>query len=160
MLIDFGKLDLPSFLWLWKIAAWSMGLSVLAYFLLATSGGWMVWDRKYRTPAVDRPNSIGLGVVRSLHYFLGWVLVALVLLLLGIGIVGTLGHYGSLGHSPHLIAGLMMVALVLFSAGSASQISAERPWAKPLHITINALLFLGLSWVSWTGWTVVQKYLP
>lgn len=137
-----------------------MGLSILAYVLLATSGGWMVWRRKFKPPEADPPNPISLGMLRSLHYFLGWILVALVLLLLGIGIVGTLGHYGSLGHSPHLIAGLIVVALVLFSALSASQISAERPWAKRLHISINALLFLGLSWVSWTGWTVVQKYLP
>lgn len=157
-------LDLPSFLWLWKIAAWSMGLSVLAYVLLAASGGLMFWMRKFPTaanpPAVRPPNPIRVGVVRSLHYAIGWILVALVLLLLGIGIVGTLGHYGNLGHSPHLLAGLMVVALVLCSAGAASQISPERPWAKPLHISINALLFFGLSWVSWTGWTVVQKYLP
>jgi hypothetical protein len=162
--IFFCKLDLPSFLWLWKIAAWSMGLSVLAYVLLAASGGLMFWLRKVPTaanaPAVDPPNPIRFGVVRSLHYAIGWILVALVLLLLGIGIVGTLGHYGNLGHSPHLLAGLMVVALVLCSAGTASQISPERPWVKRLHITINALLFFGLSWVSWTGWTVVQKYLP
>jgi len=137
-----------------------MGLSILAYVLLASSGGWMVWRRKFRSPVADRPNSINVGMVRSLHYVLGWILVALVLLLLAIGIVGTLGHYGSLGHSPHLIAGLIVVALVFCSAGTASQISPERPWMKRLHIGINAILFFGLTWVSWTGWTVVQKYLP
>jgi Protein of unknown function (DUF4079) len=162
--IFFCKLDLPSFLWLWKIAAWSMGFSVLAYVLLAASGGFMFWIRtfspKLSPTAGYQQNPIAVGVVRSLHYAIGWILVALVLLLLGIGIVGTLGHYGNLGHSPHLLAGLMVVALVLCSAGTASQISPERPWAKPLHISINALLFFGLSWVSWTGWTVVQKYLP
>ncbi|MBO1058805.1 MAG: DUF4079 domain-containing protein, partial [Dolichospermum sp. JUN01] len=26
-------MHLPSFLWLWKIAAWSMGLSLLAYVI-------------------------------------------------------------------------------------------------------------------------------
>jgi hypothetical protein len=82
-----------------------------------------------------------------------------VLLLLSIGIVGTLGHFGSLGHSPHLIAGLLVVGLVLLSAGSATQISPKRPWARPLHVTTNAILFFALAYVSWTGWTVVQKYL-
>lgn len=120
----------------------------------------MVWLRKFSPRAANQPNPISLGGVRSLHYVLGWILVALVLLLLGIGIVGTLGHYGSLGHSPHLIAGLMVVTLVFLSAWSADQISAERAWAKRLHVSINGLLLIGLSWVSWTGWTVVQKYLP
>ena len=46
-------------------------------------------------------------------------MVALVILLLAIGIVGTLGEYGSLGHSQHLGAGLITVVLVLISAGSA-----------------------------------------
>lgn len=137
-----------------------MGLSVLAYMLLAASGGLMFWLRKSSLTAEYEPSLIKVGVLRSLHYGIGWLLVALVLLLLGIGIVGTLGHYGTLGHSPHLLAGLMVVALVLCSAGTASQISPERPWAKPLHIGINLLLFFGLSWVSGTGWAVVQKYLP
>lgn len=141
-----------------------MGLSVLTYILLAASGGLMFWLRKSSpksSPTAEyEPSLIKVAVLRSLHYGSGWLLVALVLLLLGIGIVGTLGHYGTLGHSPHLLAGLIVVALVLCSAGTASQISPERPWAKPLHISINVLLFFGLSWVSGTGWAVVQKYLP
>lgn len=145
-------LDLPSFLWLWKIAAWSMGLSIAAYFLLALTGIWMFRARKSR-----RGRRV---FARSLHWFLGGTLVVLVLLLLGIGIVGTLGHYGTLGHSVHLWAGLSVVALVLFSAWSATQIGPRQPWARPTHVTTNVLLFFTLAWVSWTGWTVVQKYLP
>jgi hypothetical protein len=98
--------------------------------------------------------------VRSLHYTMGISMVSLVLLLLAIGIVGTLGHFGSLGHSPHLVAGLIVVALVLLSAFSATQISARRSWARPLHIGVNIILFIGFAWVSLTGWIVVQKYLP
>lgn len=146
-------MDLPSFLWLWKIAAWSMGFSILAYSLLAVSGLWMYGARLGRKPR-------GRIVVRSLHYGIGITLVALVLLLLAVGIVGTLGHYGSLGHSVHLGAGLLVVGLVLLSAWSANQIAPGRPWARSLHITTNAILFVALAWVSWTGWTVVQKYLP
>lgn len=87
-------------------------------------------------------------------------MVALVLLLLAVGIVGTLGHFGTLGHSSHLVAGLTVVGLVLLSAGSATQISAKRPWVRSLHIYTNITLFMGLLWVSVTGWSVVQKYLP
>lgn len=87
-------------------------------------------------------------------------MVLLVLLLLAIGIVGTLGHFGSLGHSQHLVAGLAVVGLVLISAGSATQISARRTWARLLHVGTNIILFVGLVWVSVSGWSVVQKYLP
>lgn len=145
-------MDLPSFLWLWKIAAWSMGLAVVVYLLLGITGTWI-----FRQRVTKRPRPPWL---RPCHYWMGGSLVALVLLLLGIGIVGTVGHYGSLGHSPHLAAGLSVVVLVLVSAWSATQISLKKPWARSLHAGINLTLLLGLIWVSLTGWSVVQKYLP
>ncbi len=129
-----------------------MGLSLLAYLLLAVTGTWMFGARQTRR---QRPSWL-----RSLHYIIGGSLVVLVLLLLAVGLVGTLGYYGTLGHSPHLVAGLTVVGLVLLSAGSATQISAKRPWVRSLHIWTNITLFVGLLWVSLTGWNVVQKYLP
>jgi len=145
-------MNLPSFLWLWRIAAWSMGFSLLTYLVLAISGlrirGWRQSGKPY--PEWLRPLHIGLGIG----------LVSLVLLLLGIGIVGTLGHYGNLGHSAHLPIGLAVSALTLLSAWSASRISVERPWARSLHLGTNAVLFVGFLGVLATGWQVVQKYLP
>lgn len=126
-----------------------MGLSLCAYAVLAATGGW-IWVRR--------------GLLRSqwikpLHYGMGICLVLLVLLLLAIGLVGTLGEYGSLGHSVHLAAGLAVVALVLLSAWSTTQMGTK-PWARRLHVSLNAVLFVALAAVSWTGWSVVQKYLP
>ena len=148
----FDTMNLPSFLWLWKIAAWSMGLSLFAYLLLGMSGGWMFYRRNTQafSPLWLRPA----------HYITGAIMVALVLILLVIGLVGTLGHYGSLGHSPHLIAGLFTVILVLISAAAATQISPEKPRMRGLHIGSNIILFLGFVMVSLSGWSVVQKYLP
>ncbi len=128
-----------------------MGLSLLAYLLLAVTGIWMF---RARTTHKPRPSWL-----RSLHYMFGGSLVLLVLLLLAIGIVGTLGHFGSLGHSSHLPAGLFVVGLVLLSAISAIFINSQ-PWMRSLHVGTNIILFLGLVWVSLTGWDVVQKYLP
>ncbi|MDJ0508136.1 MAG: DUF4079 domain-containing protein [Crocosphaera sp.] len=145
-------MNLPSFLWLWKIAAWSMGLSLFAYFLLAVSGGWMFYGHNSQSD-----NPIWL---RPIHYVIGSIMVMLVLLLLVIGLVGTLGHYGSLGHSSHLIAGLLTVILVLISATAATQISPEKPRMRWLHIGTNIILFVSFAIVSLTGWDVVQKYLP
>ena len=84
----------------------------------------------------------------------------LVLNLLTIGVIGTLGEYGHLGHSIHLVAGVTTVGLVLTSAAFSSRIHPSRPWARRWHIRINGLLFLAFAFVSWTGWSVVQKYLP
>lgn len=145
-------MNLPSFLWLWKIAAWSMGFSILAYFLLAISGGWMFYSRQERR---QRPNWL-----RPLHYVIGGAMVFFVVLLLAIGLIGTLGHYGSLGHSVHLLDGLTVVTLVAISAFSATQISPRKPWARSLHIATNMILFFGFAAVSASGWAVVQKYLP
>jgi hypothetical protein len=144
-------MELPSFLWLWRIAAWSMGLSLLAYVILAISGSWMFLRRRDRQP---RPNWL-----RPFHFFIGCTMVLLVLLLLGIGLVGTVGHYGNLGHSVHLPAGLLAVSLTLLSAWSATQINRE-PWARSLPVGTNMVLFWGFVFVSLSGWTVVQKYLP
>ncbi|MGI8932453.1 DUF4079 domain-containing protein [Leptolyngbya sp. BC1307] len=144
-------MDLPSFIWLWRIAAWSMGLSLTTYGLLAVSGGALRYTR-----LGDRPRPSWL---RPAHYLLGSALVGLVLLLLSIGIVGTLGEYGRLGHSVHLPVGLTVVALILASAWSASRISPERPWARKAHLTLNGILLFSLVVVTATGWSVVQKYL-
>jgi hypothetical protein len=144
--------NLPSFIWLWKIAAWSMGLSLVAYLLLGVTGIWMFRARQQEH---SRPQWL-----RPFHYTTGAIMVGLVLLLLAIGIVGTLGHYGSLGHSAHLIAGGAVVALVLLSAGSATLISSNRAWARSVHVATNLVLLVGFVWVTLTGWSVVQKYLP
>lgn len=133
-----------------------MGLSILAYLLLAVTG---IWIFRTRTFQQQQPvNSFPLSLY-SLHFIFGISIVSLVLLLLAIGIVGTYGHYGTLGHSSHLIAGLITVVLVLGSAGSALQISPERPWVRRIHVIINIALFFMFAWVSFTGWNVVQKYL-
>ena len=128
-----------------------MGLSLTAYTGLLLTGG-IVWYVRSRQKQQ-------LCWLRLLHLVLGGTLVALVLLLLSIGIIGTLGEHGSLGHSWHLGAGLLVVSLVIASVAAASQIG-RKPWARSLHVTINALLFVAFAAVSYSGWTVVQQYLP
>jgi len=129
-----------------------MGLAIVAYLLLGFSGGWMVLVRK--------GHSARSPWLRPFHIATGVMLISLVLLLLGIGLVGTWGHYGSLGHSAHLPVGLAVVDLVFLSAWSAVQIRHDRPWARLLHVGANLALLLAFVAVSLTGWSVVQKYLP
>ncbi len=143
-------MDLPSFIWLWRIAAWSMGLALVAYAIQAVTGAIMA--------LYHHPRSVQRTWRRS-HVTVGIVFVSLVLALLAIGIVGTLGHFGSLGHSPHLAAGLTVVVLTLLSAFSAWRISPQRPYMRGVHVSTNIVLCFALLWVLLTGWDVVQKYL-
>jgi Protein of unknown function (DUF4079) len=145
-------MNLPSFLWLWKIAAWSMGLSLMAYSGLAITGFAIAYGRKLQQ---SRP-----AWWRTVHLVMGCTLVTLVLGLLAIGIVGTLGHYGNLGHSVHGVVGVFVVGLTLLSAGIALQIRKGKPWARTLHVRLNLILGVAFLSVLWTGWVVVQKYLP
>lgn len=143
--------NLPTFIWLWRIAAWSMGLSITAYFILAISGFFILKFRQEKSP---RPSWL-----RPFHWIMGSILVILVLILLAIGLMGTIGYYGSLGHSLHLPSGLIVVTLVLISAWSSTQIHPQRPWARKLHLGTNLILFLAFVLVGLSGWNVVQKYL-
>jgi hypothetical protein len=144
--------NLPSFLWLWRIAAWSMGLSLTAYGLLALTGGGMFFARHTKR---SRPKWL-----RPVHIALGISFVSLILLLLSVGLVGTLGYYGTLGHSAHLPAGVTVVLLALVAAWSGFQIRGSQAWARSLHWIVNLTLFFALATVLLTGWTIVQKYLP
>lgn len=101
----------------------------------------------------------GWGRSRWVHILLGILLVGLVLELLAIGIVGTLGHFGSLGQSVHLWAGLGVTGLSLLTAWHGWQ-GSRWPSSRGIHVVLNGVLGLMLLWVSWTGWQVVQKYLP
>jgi hypothetical protein len=148
--------DLPSFLWLWRIAAWAMGFTLFAYLIQAITGYTIAQSRRGNLPRLSATVITGISGV---HRSSGVVLLLLVLLLLVIGLVGTLGHYGDLGHSVHLPLGLLVVGLVLASAATAAQILQDHPTARQTHVLINGGLFLALALVSWSGWTVVQKYL-
>ncbi len=128
-----------------------MGGAIAFYLMLLVSGAFMFYGRVTK---MGRP-----AWLRNAHYIGGIIIVFLVLLLLAIGVVGTVGYYGSLGHSTHLWAGLLVVGLVCLSAWSANQIDVRNTWARSLHVWVNAVLFVALAYVSWTGWEVVQKYL-
>lgn len=128
-----------------------MGLSLTLYVALLVTGGRIWYGRSHQSEQS--------ALLRIAHLVLGGLLVTLVLLLLSIGIVGTLGEHGSLGHSWHLWAGLLVVMLVLSSAGAATQI-AHHAWARFLHVALNGILFIGFLAVTYSGWTVVQQYLP
>lgn len=129
-----------------------MGLSLFAYLLLSLTGSWLFVSRQTDQPRPDW--------LRPVHFTIGGTMVLLVLLLLAIGLVGTIGQYGNLGHSSHLPAGLTVVGLTLLSGWSATRISVDRPWARKLHLGTNLVLLLAFAIVTWTGWGVVQKYLP
>ncbi|MEM9568531.1 MAG: DUF4079 domain-containing protein [Cyanobacteria bacterium P01_E01_bin.34] len=146
-------MHLPSFIWLWRAAAWSMGGTMVLYIIQIVLG---LLVRRQR---IDRDASKRVWF-RHWHFWAGITMLGLILLLLAIGIVGTLGHFGSLGHSWHLPAGLMVVGLAIASAVTGSRIQSERPNSRIIHLSINGALAVALLLVLASGWSVVQKYLP
>jgi Protein of unknown function (DUF4079) len=142
-----------------------MGFTIVAYILLALSGIWLGWrarvvssDPSQELGEVTDPE-VGQGL-RVVHLATGAIIVFLVLFLLAIGLVGTLGHFGSLVQSPHFAAGLTVVGLTIAAAITGLRISPERPYSRALHRTIDVALCIALVIVTYTGWDVVQKYLP
>ena len=146
-------MHLPSFIWLWRIAAWSMGGTMLLYIVLLVLG---LFVRRQRVER-NAPKRVWF---RHWHFWAGMAMLSLILLLLAIGIVGTLGHFGSLGHSWHLPAGLTVVGLAIASAVTGSRIHPKRPNSRTIHLSINGALAVSLLLVLASGWSVVQKYLP
>lgn len=152
-----------------------MGFTIAAYALLTVSGLWLGWRAResHLDPASQTHSStdhasadhtgtdhdVGNGL-RVLHLGLGAAIIFLVLFLLAIGLVGTLGHFGSLIQSPHFAVGFSVVGLTIAAAISGLRISPDRPYSRPIHRTIDVALCVALVIVTYTGWDVVQKYLP
>jgi archaellum biogenesis protein FlaJ (TadC family) len=142
-----------------------MGFTIAAYILLALSGFWLGWRARVmpsdplRQQGEIADPDVGHGL-RVVHLTLGAAIIFLVLFLLAIGLVGTLGHFGSLIQSPHFVAGLTVVGLTIAAAITGLRISPERPYSRAIHRTIDVALCVALVIVTYTGWEVVQKYLP
>ena len=107
-------MDLPSFIWLWRIAAWSMGLSLTVYVGLLVTGGGVWYGRSHQKSQ--------LSWLRLVHIVLGVILLALVLVLLGIGIVGTRSeeHTSELQSLTNLVCRLLLEKKKKIEIGRAS----------------------------------------
>ncbi len=147
--------------WVFQFPAWSMGFCLIIVPLLALTGYWLRQQRLHQWQR-QRLRPVWL---RNLHWGLGSVFLALMIFLWAFGVVGTVARHGSLQYSGHFWAGNTMLALTLLSVWSANQINNRkawpviRLWARPVHLGTNLVILLGLGWVSWTGWAVVQQYL-
>jgi hypothetical protein len=140
-----------------------MGFTIAAYILLALSGLWLGWRTRAVVHSTDlsetADSEVGQGL-RVVHLILGAAIIFLVLFLLAIGLVGTLGHFGSLIQSPHFVVGFVVVGLTIAAAITGLRISPERRYSRAIHRTIDVALCVALVIVTYTGWEVVQKYLP
>lgn len=145
-----------------------MGFTIAAYILLALSGLWLGWRARVVEQATNLGSTdlgdtaepeVGHGL-RVVHLILGAAIIFLVLFLLAIGLVGTLGHFGSLVQSPHFAVGLTVVGLTIAAAVTGLRISPDRRYSRAIHRTIDVALCVALVIVTYTGWDVVQKYLP
>lgn len=133
-----------------SITAFSMTLAVCLYLGLGIVGFIL---RKHRL----HHGHASWGWLRYLHYGLGVTFVLNILELMTFGIIGANTYEGTEGHSLHFPAGLLVAGLAIVSAWSANRVHPQRPWARPLHVSLNGILFMALIAVSWTGWSVLQE---
>ncbi|MBD2099321.1 DUF4079 domain-containing protein [Leptolyngbya sp. FACHB-261] len=148
-------------LWVFQFPAWSMGFCLVIFPALGLTGYYI---RQYRLEQWQRQKLRPQWLSNS-HWWLGMAFLALMVFLWLFGVVGTIWRHGSLQYSGHFWAGNVMLALTLLSVWSAQQMNnretptAIRLWLRPLHLGTNAVILIGLAWVSWTGWEVVQQYI-
>jgi uncharacterized membrane protein len=95
--------------------------------------------------------------VKSKHYQVGSLLLALMV----VGAIGGIGvtyvNNGKLFVQPHLIAGLSMAGLIAITASLAPFMQAGKSWARQAHIALS-LFILGLfGWEAVTGMQIVQR---
>ena len=97
--------------------------------------------------------------VRSKHYQVGSLLLALIVTgaIAGIGV--TYVNNGKLFVQPHLIAGLGMSALISVSASLAPLMQAGSNWARQAHIALSVIILGLFGWEAVTGMQIVQRIL-
>ena len=129
-------MDLPSFTWLWRIAAWSMGISITLYFSLAIVGIFYRMQRLRRKLYYWR-------WLRYLHYGLGVLFVFFVYC----GDFGSLWQFGSL------------LALARRFGGSDSHFSIcmdSKSYSPPTSLGQNLAFGIEYCFVCWLGFSIFK----
>ncbi len=99
------------------------------------------------------------GKFREVHFQVGSLLLALMVLGTLGGMAVTYINNKKLFLGPHLLVGLSMIGLIAISASLAPLMQQGHQWARALHITLNGLVLGLFGWQAVTGMQIVQKIL-
>jgi hypothetical protein len=144
-----------------SIKVWSQFIHpILMWALLATSIYALYLGlqiQRTRAADGDLKKELIKGRFNVKHYQVGSVLLSLMV----IGAIAAMGvtyiNNGKLFVSPHLVAGLGMMALIATSASLSPFMQKGQNWARFTHIALNVVLLGLFGWQAVTGVGIVQK---
>ncbi len=133
------------------IVMWGLfGLSLYSMYLGFQS-------RKIRTAEKEIRKELIQKDVRTKHYLMGSLLLALMVL----GCIGGMGvtylNNGKLFIGPHLFVGLSMTGVIAIAAALSPLMQKGNEIARYLHISLNVILIGLFGWQAVTGMDIVQR---
>ncbi len=150
------NIEIPETVKVWSqfghpILMWVLlGLTVYALYLGIQSRRIRTADKEVRQELIKKD-------VRSRHYLMGSLLLALMVL----GTIGAMAvtyiNNGKLFFGSHLLVGLVMTGLIAVSASLAPLMQKGSEIARYTHIGLNVTLLGLFGWQAITGMNIVQK---
>lgn len=150
------NVEIPESIKVWSqfghpIIMWGLfGLSLYAMYL-----GFKA--RKIRTADKDERKELIKQDVRTKHYILGSLLLALMVVGNIGGMAVTYINNGKLFVGPHLLVGLGMTGLIAIAAALSPLMQKGNDLARYAHITLNIIIIGLFGWQAVTGMDIVQR---
>lgn len=133
---------------------------ILMWVLLALTSYAMylgIQWRRARTAEGDVKKELLKGKFNVKHYYVGSILLALMVL----GSIGAMAstylNSGKLFVNPHLLIGLGMTGLIALSAALSPFMQKGQEWARYTHIVINVAILGLFGYQAVSGMDIVQK---
>jgi hypothetical protein len=149
-------LEIPSSVKVWSqfghpLVMWGLfGLSLYIMYLGFQSRKIRSADKEVRKELIQKD-------VRTKHYILGSVLLALMTLATMGGMAVTYINNGKLFVGPHLLVGLSMVGLMASAVALVPWMQKGNELARYIHITLNLTIVGLFGWQAVTGMDIVQR---
>ncbi len=150
------NVEIPESIKVWSqfghpIIMWGLfGLSLYAMYL-----GFKA--RKIRTADKDERKELIKQDVRTKHYILGSLLLALMVVGNIGGMAVTYINNGKLFVGPHLLVGLAMTSLIAIAASLSPLMQKGNEIARYAHISLNIIIIVLFGWQAVTGMDIVQR---
>ena len=127
-----------------------LGLTVYALYL-------GLQHKKIRTADKEVKKELIKGKFGERHHQAGSILLAFMVLGNVGGMAVTYINNGKLFVGPHLLAGLVMTAMIAVSASLVPLMQKGNSLARTTHVSLNIVLLGLFGWQAVTGMQIVQK---
>ena len=149
-------LEIPEPIKVWSqfvhpLTMWGLfALSIYAMYLGFQSRKIRSADKEVRKELIQKD-------VRTQHYIMGSILLALMTLGTVGGMTVTYINNGKLFVGPHLLVGLGMLSIIAIAASLVPWMQKGNEAARYAHISLNLVLIGLFCWQAFTGVEIVQR---